>query len=255
MPYRPSTPAPSLLQPTDPPLERPRFTRYTRQNDSDTEDRQHRLVNQVLDDPETMDAQTIAQLKARNKEQAIALANQTKANQAAQLASSGYTPDSGVRAAADTQVDMGTVNSILSRNRDIDVAARTTNRQDALNALQAAEQFLNSRHNRSTDAYRTTLLGEQTQADSDFRIADFNENTRRFNSDYGLRQWTAQQAAEEAAAESLFREITGLHDMTMDLRGFFENQRQFDDRLGLDYNIENNRKEEKLFDYLMGVFG
>ncbi len=252
--YRPSSPPPQARQ-AQGPSRRPTFTQYQGVDQSALLNKGQNVVSGMLDNPGTMNPQVLAQMKARQKEQALALAEQTKSNAQAQMASSGFSANGGMRVGANRAVDMGTVNSILAGNRDLDVTAAQTNRQDAINALAAAGQFTANRSAINAQDYASKLAGEGAQADSDFRLDSFVEDQRRYDGDFGLKSWTAQETANQASADSELRALLGAHGINLDMLNFGEGQRQFNNEMGFRYSNLNANQNSQLKDYLLRALG
>jgi hypothetical protein len=233
----------------------PTFQQYQAPDQGQTEQLAQGRVNQTLQEGGSLSPDIVAKLKARQKQSQLGMADQAKQQAQQALAQHGYQAAGGTRQGANAQIDMGTINNILNSNRDTDIQAATTNRQDILNAVQAATGFMNDRQNRSSDQYRNVLAGQGAQADSNFRIAGFNENQRQADNSGDLQSWVAQQQANQAADDSKLKNMSLLHGIDMDQMNFGENQRQFNDSLGFNYNQANQSQDNSLMDYLTRIFG
>jgi hypothetical protein len=235
--------------------QKPQFQQYQAPNNQQTEQLAQGQVNGLLQSGGSLPPDVVAKLKARSKQQALGMADQQKAQAQQFLAQRGFQQDGGTAAGANAQIDSNLISSILGMNRDTDIQAATTNHADKQNAVNLANSFLSGQQGRSSDQFRNVLAGQGAQADSDFRIAGFGEDQRRYDSDYGLKAWVAQEQAKQAADDARMREVGMRHGMGMDLANFGENQRQYDNTLGFQYGQANQAQNNTLMDYLMRAFG
>ncbi len=102
-------------------------------------------------------------------------------------------------------LDSSLIESLINSNRDIDINAKATNRADFLKALESSGTALDGGLTRATNSYRNTLAGEATQADSDFRLDQMNENARTGDQDFDLKSWLANEGAFQVSADGDFR--------------------------------------------------
>jgi hypothetical protein len=234
---------------------RPTFTQYQAPDNQATEQKVMGRVNQMLDQPGTLSPDVVSKLKARSKEQGLAMADQKKAEAQQFLTQRGFSAAGGTRQAANQQIDMGVINQILGANRDLDVNAAVQNRQDLLQALGAADSAMNNRGARSADAYRNVLAGQGAQTESDFRLGEFLEGGRRFDADFDLRKWAMGEQAAQAGDDSAFRQLTGDRNFGLDMRRLDENSRQFNDSMGYNYANLNMQGNQNLLNFLMSTLG
>lgn len=253
MAYTPST-APGMKQ-GKLMTQRPQFQQFQTPNYTQTEQLAEQRMNDVLQQGGSLSPDVVAKLKARQKESALNMAGQQQQQAKQALAQKGWSPAGGTMQAANNQVNMNAINSILAGNRDIDINAATQNRQDILNALAASDAFMGNKQARAGDTFRNILAGQGAQADSDFRVDSFNEDARRYDSDFGLKAWLANEQAQQAADDSKLRTASLLQGINQDMLNFGENQRQFNNTLGFQYDRANAQDQNSLMSYLMSIFG
>lgn len=231
------------------------FTQFQAPDQSGTTNKMQSLLDQILLSPDTLGEQQVNQMKSRAKETALAQAEQLRAAAGQNLASRGF-GGGGMEVAANRAVDNQLLNDLITANREIDLEAVATNRQDRLNALAAGDSFLNSQLQRATQGYASTLAGQEAQAQD-----------RRAGSDFGLRRWQAGEEAARAANDSEFRnaqfqfdqmsddrkqrlaEFLGVEAATLDRNKFAEMQSQFKTATGLDLLkfLESTRQFNQTF--------
>ncbi len=282
-PYKPSAPPPEPIPYAPPapytPQVKPQFAQYQGPDQSAQDSQMSTLISQLLGHPETLDEDTINQLKMKSKEQAMSQSEQLRQQAMADRSARGWTEQGGFAAATDEALDHDLINSLITSNRDIDIAAKATNRADMLKALDTAGTALSNQSGRSTDAYRNTLAGQGAQADSDYRIDNANDDARRFDytvgedsrrsdNDFDLRRYLAGEGLQQNAAASemgnaefvfnqqdanrakTLQEWLATQGVNMDMGKFAETVHQFKTATGLD--LLKILEQQREFDGSMG---
>lgn len=224
-------------------------SQFSAPDQSGTNAQQNALMSAILANPETMNPNVVAQMKEAQKEQALSMAGQTQQGLDASSTANG-TLGSGAAAANAAANRQSAINSILTGNRNTDIAAASTNRQDQLNAEAASSALAQDQLGRATSGYATTLAG-QTAADQqqqfkstgDLNAAQLNNTNSlasgqdavsRLLSQFGINQGVAANAQTNYGAD--LTAALQKWQQQMDAANFGENQRQFNDTLGYNYN-------------------
>jgi hypothetical protein len=126
------------------------------------------LMAQLMANPNSMSDQGVAQLKEQQKEQALSMQQQLQAQGGQQAASLG-TYGSGQQLANDQRFREGTMNSVLSGNRAIDLQKMMQDRTDQLGVLNAGQGLTNSLTNQAQGNYGATLQGQGAQANQNLQ--------------------------------------------------------------------------------------
>ncbi len=173
------------------------YQQYQGMDFSGVQGQQNNLLQQLLSNP-ALSPQVIEQIKARQRESAMAMGQQDQQMASQNAAARGTNLDSQY---TNTQQDIqnNVRNNILGNYRDIDIAAAQSARGDQLAALQAAEQVMSGQLGRNTQQYAMGMAGQQAQAGenqygftSQFQAPTFNRETALAQE--GLNQAGAQSA-------------------------------------------------------------
>lgn len=185
---------------------------------SGTRNSQSALLSSILQNPQTMNASTVDQLKEQQKEQALQIAQQNQA----QLDNAGIARGTlgGNLAAQRANLD-AMMSAILTGNRDVDIKAAAQNRADELAALNAAH------------AQDASFLGLDQATANDQRYALQDALDRQLKQ-FGINQSVAQQAGNNYAQD--ISTWLAQNNLGLDYLKFGENQRQFNNTLGFNYN-------------------
>lgn len=208
--YTAKTPLPSAYQPG-------KVTQYQAPDQSAGNAQLSALMSSILSNPQTMNPNVVAQMKEAQKEQALLMQRQNQSTLDQHAVSRG-TLGSGMNQALAGQNLQQALDSILGSNRAIDIQAAQQNRQDELNAAQAGDSWLNAQLARANQNYGSTLQGQ---------LAQEQLNQQGFRS--GLDLYNADLATE-----------FGRGSANLDILRYLENQRQFNDTLGFNYNQMDN---------------
>lgn len=130
--------------------------------------------------------ENIAAMKEIQKEQALSMSGQLKAEGNQRFAGMNRVP-SGARQAMLGDIDSATAGEILAAYRDLDLGTRQQNAEYALQASDALNSALGGQFGRQYDI--TRLNEGQRQFDLSHFLAtmDFLEKQRQFNEDLGFR--------------------------------------------------------------------
>lgn len=184
------------------------FSQFNGPDQSGTTAQQNALMSAVMANPETMNANVVAQMKEAQKQQALQMQQQTQSGYDQQFGAMGRL-GSGAAMAARMGNDQNAMNNVLSGNRDMDIRAASTNRQDQLNALSASDAMMSGQMGRATQGYGASLAGQQAQAGANqqqassalqnsiaqeqMRQAQFDSGFRNSNFDFTQQQANANQ--------------------------------------------------------------
>lgn len=231
------------LTPTD-------ISQYAAPDQSHVNGQQNTLLDAIMAHPETMDANTIAQLKEQQKEQALLLGQQDM-GQYSQNAVARGTLNSGQTQGYRANSANNINNAILSGNRATDLAAIAQNRQDQLNALGASTGVAQDQLGRSTQAYGTGLQGQMAQDSSKLSHAQFGLGVDQANAQQKQLEFQSQADSNNSAfarALAAAQNQQGIYGQdlqaqfgnsasTLDLQKFLESQRQFNQ------SLDNNQSQ------------
>ena len=263
--YKPSCPAPSALPPYLQ-VARPSFAQYQAPSEGFTS-AEDALINNILANPGTLGPDVVNQMKARAKENAVAQSQQLRGEATRDLAGRGFSAGGGTSQAVQAAYDQQLIDSLINSNRELDINAATTNRQNLLDALAAAESVQGGRVSRASTNFQNTLAGQSAQADSDFRRDQLGENQRQFDSQYGLQRYQAEEGNNLVAADSALRnadfeygqmkddrsmalqELLGKGGLDLDRQKLEEQAKEFKAATGLDLMklIEDTRRFDTTF--------
>lgn len=224
----PATPAPESTQPA-PFFQAP--------NQGNVPQLSTELMERILQNPESMSPEVVAQMKARSKQQASSMAEQLRGDARSTLAGRGFSGGGGMQAAADAAVDSSFLDNLLNANRDTDIQAATTNFNDRLNAAGAADAWQSGNTNRAVQEGGARLQEYLGRSGVDLDNRRFDETRRQFNQTFG------------------FDLIRFLEDTRRNNRDFGENQRQHNNQVGLGYGNLNMQGQQQLLNWLMASTG
>lgn len=256
--YNPATFA-STYKPTDLPT-------WAAPDQSGNDAQQSALMKAILANPQTMNPSVVAQMKEAQKEQALLMASQTQQGMDASGAARG-TLGSGAADANTRANHEAAINSILTGNRNTDITAASTNRQDELNAASASEALAQGQLGRATSSYSTGLnraiAGDSQnqfkssqqlavdQANADQQYKAEQDQLTRLLSQFGVNTGVANNSQQNYGADlaAQLQQFT----QSLDTSKFGENQRQFNDTLGYNYNALDQSGQQSLLSYLQSI--
>jgi hypothetical protein len=125
---------------------------------------QLQVIQQMLASGGTMNPAVVNQMKQRASEEQMLMARQLQAQNDDEMSARGFSAGGGMAQASQRRSQENMQNAILGSNRDLDINAASTNRQDMLNALGASESILGGQSGRSTSQYGAGLAGQTAQA-------------------------------------------------------------------------------------------
>ena len=256
----PSQAAPAP-QPPPPPQPSYNYAQYQAPPQQGLENQLGQQMSQMVANPHSMSDENVAMLQAQQREQAALMAQQNGQQMAGQWAARGMS-GGGQQDLAQRRLNDTLMSSVLGSNRDVMLQKMQQDRKDELDAQQAGNAFLNAQQGRYGDAFKTGLMGEQAQADENFR----NWNANAANALQG-RQLDIQQSLGEGGLsmdQSKLDEQMRQYNMGygLDLQKFFENARQFDTGLteqqrqfngsnALDWSRLNSQNQNNLLNFLL----
>lgn len=247
-PYTPSPPPasatytpgqlPTTPIPTYNPMQIQPFTPNTGVNNA-----QNDLLMRVLESPESLSPLVVAQMKERQKEDALAY-ERAVGEQLAQSAASRGVLGGGAYGASQRRLAADTNKAILAGNRDIDIAAAQTNMADRLNAIAAA----NAVRSQGVSDYNAALAGQTAQAAENqagyrstvdavnhaLEVALQQEALKRAGAESALNAWNAGNAAGLDASNQALQAWLGEMGIDLDREKLAEASRQFQQNYGLD---------------------
>ena len=153
------------------------------------QEQQAAMLNQMLQNPGTLNQQVTDQMKGANKDSTLSMQQQMAGKLGSAAAARGMSTTSPYQQAQQSQSMQDAMSNILAANRGIDIQAATQNRMDQLNALNAASGFQNDVLNRAVLGYNTGLAGQQAQ-----------EGVNQFGAQFGQQNWRDRAALEQAQA-------------------------------------------------------
>ncbi len=202
------------------------------------EGQQDALMSQMLSSGGSMNPQLVAQMKERQKQDALAMQSQLGSQMNMRDAAAGRL-SGGANLASQRNLGQDTMGQILSGYRDTDIAAGSQNWQDQLQALQASEGLAQGRFGRANQGWQNTFQGQMAQEglnqqgnDNLFRNAQFDlsrqgmqagENQFAFGAqfepaNFQRDSFLAQQGLNQQGANS----AAGAYGQ--DLDAFFQNR-------------------------------
>lgn len=193
------------------------ITQFQGPNQQGIQNQQEALLQQMLNNPYSMSAENVAQLKGQQRATALALQKAGMGQNADQAAAMGRVGGSS-QMAGDARLQDQANSNILSGYRDIDLQKMTQDRTDLLKALESATGVMDSASNRATSQYAQTLAGQQAREKVGLDAATSAQAAERL----GLERTQAQELANFNQAKSA-QDLASL-GLTMDKLKQGENQ-------------------------------
>lgn len=229
------------------PYQRTQFDQYNPMDFSGIQGQQNQLVSQLLSNP-VLSEQVVQQMRAKQRESALAMAGQQQQVAAQDAASRGTNLDSQL---TNTQNDINNAarENILGAYRDIDINAALQNRQGQLAALDASNSILNGQLDRYRNQYTTRIGGQQAQAqenqyanEAQFRPAEMDMQRR-------LQQEALNQAGASSNMDAYRTDLGAFFDWQNNLRQGqqLDIQRQLG-QSGLDIDRQRLAEQGRQFD-------
>lgn len=185
------------------------FTQWQGPNQQAMDQQQQQLLQSMLQNPHSMSDTNVAQLREMQKEQVTrGVQDQNQMLEQRMAATgrlgSGYQNAMGARANEQGQ------QQLLAGARDISLQKMQQDRQDELNAVDAASRFQTGQMGRASQGYQNTLAGQAAQAgeaqfgqNDAWRGSAFNLGQQQANADEQMRQY---QSAAQARTFDFGRE-------------------------------------------------
>jgi hypothetical protein len=196
-------------------------------------------MERILQNPESLPPELIAQMKAGGKASASKQAQQLRAQADTALAGRGFSGTGGMSAAAGAAVDQNFLTELLNSNRDVDIRAATQNFQDRLNASSAGTNFQNAASQRAIgeSGAEVSRFGanegfRQAQSQDQLSRAGFQAGQMQNDRNSNMQEWLARQGvnldnSKFTEAKNQFKQTFGL-----DLAQFLESTRQYNQNFG-----------------------
>jgi hypothetical protein len=175
------------------------------------------LITQMLAAPHTITDQGAGILAERQKAQALAQQEALLAALQQQQVASGFGTPGGYQQSQQRRIGEGTNTALLQGSQDLALARMQQDRQDEINALNAASGFMGQDAARQGTLYQSLLSGQNAQAGDNFR--GYGSQADAFNNH--------QQVALSAQQLALQRAL-GQGGLDLDARRLGESGRQFD---------------------------
>lgn len=221
------------------------LSQFSAPNQGANDASQSALMQAILANPGTMNPQVVAQLKEAQKEEALSMAGQNQSTMDQGNVASGRL-GSGQAEAASQNNRQQAINAILTGNRNTDVTAASTNRSDQLNALGASSSLAQDQLGRAINGYTTTLGGQQAQASENYKAEQ--DGLNRILAQFGINTGVANNA-QQNYSQDLASQLQAFQQ-SLQTSQFGENQRQFNDTLGYNYNALDQNGQNSLLQYL-----
>jgi len=161
------------------------------------EAQQNDLLQQMFASPHSMSDANVEQLKAQQRESALAMQRQLQGQLDQQAASLGRL-GGGMNQANQRQLGLDTLSQVLAGNRDIALQKMQQDRLDELNLLGLSNEMLSGQMGRASTAYGQQLAGQQAQAQANLQGVQSQQNATQ----YGLQRDVAQESLNQAAVQS-----------------------------------------------------
>jgi hypothetical protein len=175
------------------------------------------LITQMLAAPHTITDQGAGILAERQKAQALAQQQALLDALQQQQVASGFGTPGGYQQSQQRRIGEGTNTALLQGSQDLALARMQQDRQDEINALNAASGFMGQDAARQGTLYQSLLSGQNAQAGDNFR--GYGSAADAFNNH--------QQVALSAQQLALQR-MLGQGGLDLDSRRLGESGRQFD---------------------------
>lgn len=173
------------------------FSQYNAPDQSTTQQASNQALQNALANPESMSPEVVSMLKEKQKEQVLAMQNQMR-QQYGQSAASRGTTGGGDLNMLNRQLNDASIGQITQGQRQIDTTAASTNFNDRLNTIAAANSAMTGEQNRAGQNYGLSLQGQQAQAGENYQ----GYGSQAAATQYGLQQALEQQGLQQAQASS-----------------------------------------------------
>jgi len=217
-------------------------------------DQQTALMRSILTNPQTLSPSIVAQMKEQGKGDALLMQQQQQQQMDQGFAARG-TLGSGAADALRARLGQDTVNNILTGNRNLDITAAQTNRQNELDAMNAGNAYAGQ-----------NLAYQGANADQGYkgyesRVAAVQDQVQRALAQFGVNAQVAANGQQNYGQDlGAFFNLEGLrqgavqtnNSSTMALLNYLENQRQFNDNLGFNYNSLDQSGQNALLGAILG---
>lgn len=242
----PSQPAAATLKPVDlstvPQYQAASFANTAPQlnlpDQSGTNAQQNALLSAILQNPQTLSPTVLSQMKEQGKEGALSMEKQNQALLDQDAIARGVVGSGNSDALAQKNLQ-DALNSILTSNRNVDVTAAQTNRQDELNALTASSGVAQDQLNRALAGYNAGLSGAQFNLGVGQANAAEKYKAQQAALDQAMKQEGINESVAQNAQGNYQQQLAaafGQNSANLDLSKYLEGIRQFNDTLGFNYN-------------------
>lgn len=211
------------------------FTQYLAPEHDQQNSQELALVSHLLDNPETLNPTVVNQMKQKALEDMLIQQKQLDEQAAEDASARGFSVVGGQADAAKRKSAEALQKAILGSNRDLDIQAASTNRQDTLNALEEAERILAGQTARSSDIYNSTLKGQaataadrqaMSQSAIQRALQQFSGNLDSANFDLGQQQANRDDYYRGKGLD--LQEKLGVGGLNLDQQRINNQNRQFD---------------------------
>jgi len=248
------------------------YSQFAGPDQQQTTAMQNSLMQAILGNPETLGPQQLAQLKEKQKEAALMQEQQGLAL-AQQFAAQRGTTNGAALAGLLSQIRGETGNSIITGNRDLDLAAMQQNRADQLAALGMSDSLMSGQMSRASQGFQNTLAGQSAQAqdtrsvaqdaisraitghDANLASAGMGLQKEGMQADENFRQFGTERSAQDADLQRILQQFgvnSGVRDshradealalnrelghggLSIDQQRLAQQGSQFDQSFGLD---------------------
>lgn len=208
------------------------------------EGQQDQLMQQLLASGGSMGPDMVAQMKERQKQDALAMSQQ-QGTQMMQGAAARGALNGGATLAGQRNLGDQTTQGILGGYRDLDIAAAGQNYSDRLNALSASEQLGQGRFNQANQGYQNQLQGQMAQQG----LNQQGFQNQLASAQFGLGQQQAQAAENQFGFGAQFQPATFNRDSFLAQQGL--NQQGAASQLGahqtdLDAFFQNQQLQNQM---------
>lgn len=115
-------------------------------------DAQMQLLMSLFANPYSMSPEVVSQMKGMNRDSAVSMADQARAQMQQGIASRGLNLGGGQAQAGERRLNQAAIQNILSGNREIDIAKAQQDRQDVLGLLGMTNDVLGGQQGRQLAA-------------------------------------------------------------------------------------------------------
>jgi hypothetical protein len=201
-----------------------------------------RLVQQVLEHPETLTPEAINAMREKSKEDALTYQQQQKNIIGSDAAARGVF-GGGNQNAQETNLAADTIKNLIAGNRQIDLNKVAQDRSDQLGAADLADKYLSGSLGRALDEFNTNQ--KTTIAQSALDQAGVESQIRNL---LNQQDQDARQADEHRFD---YGTQVGGANYGLDLQRFLEGIRQFNSNLGYNYTALQNNSQAALIAALL----